>query len=415
MPSTNIRVANVGLRGVTLACKFSLLFMLASYLEPAELGLYGLLVVSVDFAIFIIGFDFYTYSTRELIKRRVGDWGDIFKVQIYLSLCMFILSAPIFIFIFSYDLLPRSILNWFFPLLVVEYFAQELNRVLVAISKQLIASVVLFVRSGVWVVAVAFVMFYESGTRSLDFVFSLWFLGSLAACIIAVSAVSRLQVSGWSRPVDYGWVKVGILVASPFLLSTLALRGIFTVDRYWVENLLGLEALGAYVLFIGMANVVISFLDAGVFVFIYPALVKAHQESNSDIFRSLMRKLIFQGFAFGISLSFGLYAVLGVAIDFIDKPVFLTYEWMFPWIMLANFIYCLGMIPQFGLYAQGFDRGIVRSQVVSFAVFLFAVYLVSNWNPDIAVIVGLIFSLSVGAGWKTVILVTKTPRKYRVF
>lgn len=415
MLSTNMRVANVVIRGVTLACKFLLLFMLASYLEPVELGVYGLLVVSIDFAIFIIGFDFYTYSTRELIKRKVGDWGDIFKVQIYLSLCMFMLSAPFLILIFSNELLPWSILNWFVPLLVVEYFAQELNRVLVAISRQFIASVVLFVRSGVWVIAVALVMFYEPGARNLEFAISLWFFGSFAACVVAVSVIGRLKLSGWSRPIDYGWVKIGIIVAFPFLLSTLALRGIFTIDRYWNEYLLGLEALGAYVLFIGMANVVVSFLDAGVFVFIYPALVKAHQENKDELFRSLMRKLVFQGFVFGASLSVGLYAVLGVVIDVIDKPVFVAYEWMFPWVMLANFIYCLGMIPQFGLYAQGFDRDIVLSQVVSFVVFLFVVYSVSSRSPEMAVISGLIFSLSVGAGWKAVMYFTKTPKRYRIF
>lgn len=415
MTTMGMRITNVMLRGTTLACKFLLLFMLASYLEAAELGVYGLLVVSIDFAIFVIGLDFYMYSMRELIKRRVGDWGDIFKVQIYLSLCMFFFIMPVFVLVFVSELLPWRIINWFFPLLIVEYFAQELNRVLVSISKQFIASVVLFVRSGVWVVAVALVMFYEPSARHLNLVLSLWFFGSLSACIIAVSVVGKLQVGGWSKSVDYSWVKAGLLVAFPFLLSTLALRGIFTVDRYWMEYLLGLEALGAYVLFIGMANVVISFLDAGVFVFIYPILIKAHGENSHKEFRSAMRGLVIQSLIFGVILSCGLYLSLDVILGFVDKPVFIKYAWMFPWVMLANFIYCLGMIPQFGLYAQGLDRDIVRSQIVSFAVFLLVVYLTSLLNPEMAVIAGLIFSLSVGAFWKAVVYMLKTPRLYRGF
>ncbi|TIH06506.1 lipopolysaccharide biosynthesis protein [Pseudomonas leptonychotis] len=414
MSKVVVRFANVILRGATLSCKFLLIFMLASYLDPTDLGLYGLLVVSIDFAVFVVGVDFYTYSNRELIKRGVGDWGDIFKAQISVSLFMLSLVVPVFVFVFVFEFLPWGVFNWFIPLLVVEYFAQELNRVLVAISKQFIASVVLFVRSGVWVVAVALMLYYEPATRNLDVVLSFWFFGSLFACIVGVSVVCKQEVKGWVRPIDYSWVKLGLWVAFPFLLSTLALRGIFTVDRYWMESLLGLEALGAYVLFIGMANVVVSFLDAGVFVFIYPGLIKAHEENNSEAFRLFMRKLIVQGFVVGVSLSFALYAVLGVAIDFIDKPIFIAYEWMFPWIMLANLIYCLGMIPQFGLYAQGFDRDIVRSQVVSFAVFLFVVYSVSNISPEAAVIVGLICSLSVGAGWKAVMYFTKTPQNYRI-
>lgn len=414
MSKVIVRFTNVMLRGATLSCKFLLIFMLARYLEPADLGLYGLLVVSIDFSVFVVGIDFYTYSNRELIKRRIGDWGDIFKVQILLSAFMLSLVIPFFIFVFYFEFLPWEIFSWFIPLLVVEYFAQELNRILVAISKQFIASVVLFVRSGVWVVAVALIFYYEPAARSLDFVLSFWFFGSLCACIVGALVVCNQKLKGWARPINYSWVKLGLLVAFPFLLSTLALRGVFTVDRYWMESLLGLEALGAYVLFIGMANVVVSFLDAGVFVFIYPALIKAHQENNSEVFRSFMRKLMVQGVIIGLALSLALSAVLGMVIDFIDKPVFVAYEWMFPWIMLANFIYCLGMIPQFGLYAQGLDRDIVRSQVVSFVVFLFVVYAVSIVSLDAAVIVGLICSLSVGAAWKAVMYFIKTPQCYRV-
>ena len=61
------RFLNLVLRGSTLASKFALIFVLAKFLEPAEVGLYGLFSATIFYCLMALGFDFYTYSTREII------------------------------------------------------------------------------------------------------------------------------------------------------------------------------------------------------------------------------------------------------------------------------------------------------------------------------------------------------------
>lgn len=54
------RLLNLVLRGTTLVSKFALLFVLAKFLEPLEVGLYGLFSATIFYCLMALGFDFYT-------------------------------------------------------------------------------------------------------------------------------------------------------------------------------------------------------------------------------------------------------------------------------------------------------------------------------------------------------------------
>ena len=119
---------NIALRGITLASKFLLIFFLAKFLEPAELGLYGLLTVTIGYALYLLGFDFYTFTTREILKRERHEWGGLLKDQGALSLVLYVIVLPLLSLIFLEGLLPWSVAGWFFILLVLEHLTQELGR-----------------------------------------------------------------------------------------------------------------------------------------------------------------------------------------------------------------------------------------------------------------------------------------------
>src|SRR5690606_13458856 len=86
--------------------------------------------------------------------------------------------------------------------------------------------------------------------------------------------------------IDWAWLKKGVLVALPLLIATLALRGIMTVDRFAFEALNGPDLLGVYSLFMGMAGAVLAFMDAGVFAFLYPRMITAHNSEDLSGFLS---------------------------------------------------------------------------------------------------------------------------------
>lgn len=376
---------NISLRGITLLSKFALIFFLALFLEPKELGLYGLLTVSVSYAIYFVGFDFYTYSTRELLGEPYERWAGMLRDQGVYFLIAYALVLPLLLLPFAGGWLPWRLAGWFVALLVMEHLASELNRLLVAMSEPLLASIVLFIRSGLWTLILVPLMWAMPSLRQLEVVLLAWLVGSTFAVLVGTRRLLRLKLVSLSRPIDWRWLRRGLKVALPLLVGTLAVRGVFTFDRYWVEHIAGLDVLGAYTLFVGVASAILAFLDAGVFVFLYPAMITASQQGEQHRFNRAYRRLAAQTILITGVLTLGAGLTLPALLKAFDKSFYLAQLNMFYWVLLAIVLYALGMIPHYGLYASGNDRGIIVSHVIGLCIFMLAAWALAGFSAVLAV------------------------------
>ena len=219
-----------------------------------------------------------------------------------------------------------------------------------------------------------------------------------------------MRITGWEQKIDWAWIRLGVKTAIPLLFASLCIRALFTVDRYWFASNSSLELLGAYVLFIGIANAMTSFLDAGVFAYIYPGLISAHQQNKKNEFKKGVTKLLTQTIM--LSAIFSVLAILLITplLNWLNKPLYLTNIVLFYYLLLANFIYCLSMVPHFALYAQGADRQILLSHIVAVVVFVPCTYLISLNSPSLAVPIGLSISFFVILAWKSTALLSLTNK-----
>lgn len=408
------RMANLSLRCLTMASKFLLLFMLARVLEPREVGLYGLLAASIGYALFLVGFDFYTYTTREIIRHDRSHWGALLKNQCGLLTVLYVIFLPPLTMIFWLELLPWYTAPWFFVLLLLEHLNQEITRLLIAVSRPLTANWVLFLRSGLWVIVLAVNMLVSSESRTLTSVLQAWSLGGLLAVMLGVIVLVRIDIGGWQRAIDWSWVRRGLRVSIPFLIATLCLRGIYTADRYWFEALVGIEVLAAYVLFIGIAGALLSFLEAGIFVFQYPALIQNWNDNSPEIFRRESVRMLSQ-----VVLCCAAFTVLSmVALPFLlvwlDRPVYSQHSGLFPYLLCAMVIFSLSMVPHYMLYAQGHDRPIIYSHVAAFVCFIFGTVIASAWDVLLAVPIALCMAFAALLFWKSMAYMRLTPFEYRI-
>lgn len=370
MPSTSKRLVNLSLRAATLVSKFALIFVLAKFLEPTEVGLYGLLSATVFYVLMALGFDFYTFASRELIVTDRRNWAGMLRDQGVFYGITYSALLPLCLLLFWLGLLPWQLAVWFFPLLALEHLAQELNRLLVAISEPLWASIVLFVRSGAWAIIAALWMWFDPVQRSLDFVLAAWAIGVFVSCLLGASRLRGFDRASLQRAIDWAWIRKGIRVALPFVLATLSLRALYTVDRYWIEALGGLEQLAAYVLFVGIANAIMSFLDAAVFTFAYPALIASAGKADRPTFDRQMRRLGQHTLAVALGLSIAAVVCAGPLIDWLDRPSYAQHFSLLYWTVLAAALFGISMIPHYGLYARREDRTIVFSHLASLPIFL---------------------------------------------
>ncbi|SFT81969.1 Membrane protein involved in the export of O-antigen and teichoic acid [Halomonas saccharevitans] len=364
-----------------MLAKFALLFLLAYFLEPADIALYGLIVVTIAYATYALGFDFYTYSTRELLGKKPDQWARLLRDQSVFFIVTYIVVLPLLALIFFLGFIPWSVAPWFFILLVLEHLAQELNRLLVAMSRQLYASVVHFLRSGLWALIVAVLFWVFPSVRSIEFALSAWGVGVATACCVGGLVIFKLDRACLWQTIDWQWVRRGVKVALPFLVATLAIRGLFTLDRYWVEALSGADVLAAYVLFAGVANAVTAFLDAGVFVFLYPGLIKAFKEKDATSFKSGMKVLIRQTLIISLLLSISAALLIHPVLFFIGKEVYVEHVGLLYVLLVAIVLYALSMVPHYGLYAMSQDRSIIISHLVSLVVFVAIAALMTRILP----------------------------------
>lgn len=253
-----------------MLCRFLFVFFLAKLLNPSEVGLYGLVTATISYSLYFVGLDFYTYTTRELPSHKKSVWGSLLKNQFSLSLVLYAIVLPVLTLTFLGGTLPWYLAKWFFLLIIFEHICQEFTRFFIAASEQTSASLVLFLRQGTWAIVIVVVMLVDESFRNLNSVFASWLFASGLAILFSFYKIKEMRVGGWFAEFDGEWIWRGVKVAIPLLIATLAIRGIYTVDRYWVQALSGLEVVGAYVLFMGVVNTLMAFLDAGVFSFAYP-------------------------------------------------------------------------------------------------------------------------------------------------
>jgi O-antigen/teichoic acid export membrane protein len=406
------RLINICLRGATLGMRFLFVFFLAKHLDSSSVGYYGLFTATVSYALYAVGLDFYTYGSREIVNTPASQRGQLLKGQAALAGGLYLLALPVAAFLLSRSNWPGHLVWWFLPILVLEHLNQEVSRLLVVLSEQLAASVILFVRQGSWALASIVVMMFDQEARGLNMVMALWALAGVAAAAIGIWKLKQLKTNGWNLPIDWAWLKKGVAVSTAFLISTLALRGMLTLDRYWLEVLGGIETVGAYVLLMGVASTLIVFLDAAVFSFGYPALIAHNHKGEHSKAHQKVKQLLAQTLA--ICALFGVvsWLLLPYLLTWIGNPVYFQAAPWYLWLLSAMVLNAIGMVPHFGLYARGQDKPIIHSHIASMLIFAACTWALSRHLGPLAVPLGLNVAFLLILLWKSLAYMTLIRQRH---
>jgi len=386
---------NMTLRGLTLVSKFFLLVYLAKVLPPEQLGVYGLFTVTIGYALYLMGLDFYTYAQREMLSLPKSAWGGIIRNQFMFYALVYLVVLQLLLLVFVAGLLPWQMLGWFYLLLTLEHLSQELCRLLVACGKVTMANVTLFFRGGAWVFAVVLIFWTNPEMHGLTAIWAGWSVGVAVSIVIALMGVRKVVGPMPENTVtDWRWVQRGLKTASLFLVGTLAIRGLFTFDRYFLDLYAGKSAVGVYSFYMGIANAMMAFADAGVISRLYPRIVAAFRGGRYEEYRQYLKKLAGGIVLLFVTFSLGLFVTIGPVLHYIGRDVYLE-QIATLWILLAAMgVYTLGLVPHYALYARGADRSVVVASVLAVVVFVcMTLYLTPQGGAT-----GMALSLLVGVG-----------------
>ncbi|MCY1299698.1 hypothetical protein D9M70_492370 [compost metagenome] len=132
------------------------------------------------------------------------------------------------------------------------------------------------------------------------------------------------------------------------------------------------------------------------------------EEFNRGLRKLLVQTVVFSAFFALVSL-----LLIGPLLGWLNKPLYLEQQGLFPWILLANLFYALGMIPHYALYAQGRDRLIINSHIAGLVVFIPAVWMFSQQWPRLAIPLGLCVAFLLILLWKSLAYFRLSPVQYR--
>ena len=407
------RVFNAGLQFATLSARFLFIFFIAKYLNVASVGYYGLFTSAIGYAMYFVGFDFYTYATREIIKTPITRRGGVLKSQMALSGFLYLILWPVaFLFLYKSNW-PKNLVWWFLPILILEHFNQETSRFLIALSQPITASFILFVRQGSWAVASVALMTWDTPSRQLETVMVLWTIAGIIAAVVGIRKVLQMKMGGWNLAVDWVWIRRGIRISSSLLGATLALRGMQTVDRYWLEDLGGIEIVSAYVLLLSVAGTLMTFLDAGVFAYTYPNLIEMLHKNEHAAVRLIERQMLLQTIAISISYALFSWLTLPYLLYWISNPVYQSAQHWYPWLMAAMVVNAVSCVPHYCLYARRLDIHIIISHIGGLIVFIVSVCILRSTRGVDAVPLGLNIAFIFILVWKTAAYLVKCRWKIK--
>lgn len=362
-------IANIVLRGLTLVSRFVLLFFIARFLTPEELGVWGLMNITVVMSLYFLGLDFYVFNTREILAVDDARRVPFIRDQIVFHALLYVVALPLLLVVFFAKLISWQYLGWFYVLLVLEHISQEATRLLITLSRPSMANMIMFLRSGAWVYAAVLACLYHEDLRGLSLIWSGWVVGVMASIILAIYALRYLAWDLTKQvPIDWTWIRKGVKVSLPFLLASLSFTGVQYADRYFLQHFHGEAVVGVYTFFASIANVIHIFIFTGVMMILYPRIIEAYQHDRFDEYRALMRKM-------GLGIAGGVVLLTALALLLIDPVLHLVGKQVYSEqggvfvIMLASVaMLTFSYIPHYSLFVRKCDKSIIVSTVVALIV-----------------------------------------------
>lgn len=387
------RALNLALRVSTLGLRFVLIALLARFLDAELVGYYGLFAAAIFYALLFFGLDFYVYTTRRIAQIGAARAGEALKAQGLVLGFTYLAFAPLALGLLWLIGMPLYLIGWFLPILLLEHCNQEIFRVLTVLEEQVSASWLLFCRQGAWVIVMAGLFFIEPAARNLETVLILWLGAGALAAIGGLYKLTALKIGGWTQIVRWGEIKQALQVSAVFLCATLALRAVLTFDRFLLEDFAGIQVVAAYVLFASIAASLNAFLDAAVYAFKYPQLLKLAEPQQASAFWSTARIMALQAIAGALCFAAVTTALMPWVLAWIAEPVYTQYADFFYWTLAASILFSWSMVPHYVLYARNRDRAILLSQLAGMMVFLISAYAIAEQSRLYAIPISVVLAM----------------------
>lgn len=383
----------IAIRVLTILGKFALVAYFTRYLTLYDLGVYSVFAATVTLSLYLVSIEFYTYSTREILKSdNPSERTNFLQNQIVLHIFLYFAASPLLAMVFVFDLLPGQFAGLFVVILFCSHLTLETQRLLIVMSRPLAAYLVLAVMHGFWTYPAILFSLLIPQLRNLTFFLVIW---SISGLIAVTTSIIFLWKSGILKIVpkapDLTWIKRGIKVSAIFLVSALAYRFIELSDRYFLQYYWSETEVGIFSFYSSIANVLTDFIMTGVVAATYPLMVTSFQRNEFDNYQKHRRTLNHQVFKATVVLTPLFLGGIYVLLWFINRPELNSNIAVYFVLLATAIVVSVSLGVHYELFSQKLDKHILVSVLLGM---LTKFVLNMLWIPQFGIL---------GAAWATLL------------
>ncbi len=345
----------MGIRGTSLVCKFGLTLFIARFIGFEVLGLYGLIIASTFIVPAFTGLGIMFIRTRNAVTQSTAE---IVRTIFYYRRLISLIYVPLIMLAVIIGLYRGDV--WIALLIgvivMLEHVNNDFYNLMLNLSKPLVANILHFLRSAVWIVAFMAVAYIEPDFRTIEFLLLMWIIGAVLA-VFGFFWVHRTWPWGDKRPLlpTVTWLKKDFQTSRTIYLNNIIHSSGDYINHFLVTVFLGLELTGIYVYFMQIVSALSNLLRTGVIQNMRPHLVKAHK-SLDGTFDGLHKSCLKQTLFIAVVLSIiALPVMYFLTVYVVDKPLAIDLFGIL-WINLFVFILMMVMeVDQLILYSHHRD------------------------------------------------------------
>lgn len=348
----NMAFLSMGMRGASIIFKFALSLFLAHFLGISDLGIYGLILGATAMAPALLGL-----GLNGPMNRQIVDADRAFATRLICT--RFLASAVVYAIVVPLALLwifhmfpgaPAYLLVMIVAIVILEHVTADIHGVLVFRHHHLLASLLLFLRTGAWPLPFMLLAWMEPGLRTMSFLTASWLAGLLLVLLLSLLyAVKNELLRNFSF--DMAWLKQAFGKSVPFYIFDSASMGSLYADRYIMTSLLGLSLTGIYTFYWSLSNAIMTVVIYGVLQPFAPQIIAAVAQADRRRLRAKVAEMRTRILAVSLLIAGGSVLCVPVIVHYLGDPS-LDEQWsVMIVLMLGTIIRLMAESRQQVLYA----------------------------------------------------------------
>lgn len=355
--------------------RFVFIFILAKTLENEGVEHYILISSTISYLALFLGVDYYTHSNRRINELYLSKQSVAKELNnarlVHVSAYTVLVIATGIACSLNPDLV--SIILLASLIAILEHSTLEQYRLLNILDCQCEASILIFIKTALWMIPCTVILIFSSGNITLTKILMIWTVFLIIAFLISKNNLHRKLDYMPDYTCDINSLIRGIKNSAPFFISSIFFRILTVADKYLI-NIYDGENLIKYGLINSMCGGIALLFEIFIIFPNYANLMSSATRLESGEYQERYRKVWKEGLILSAMLVPVVIFSWFVFSRYLNMDFHAADLTMLTFILVATTASSISTIPNTGLYALHFDRVNIQANIICGVIFTATIF-----------------------------------------